>query len=128
MVSGSKILWEHIVVVDWVKCVGDVWCKLSAVNLDHAHFDGMEGVYVIWHGGQQPRVVYIGQGVIRDRLQSHRTDPRIQHYADLDLYVTWAQVGVSERDGMEAYLADHWRPKVGDAHPDARPIETNSPW
>lgn len=115
-------------VLSWVKCVGDVWCKLDAVNLDHEHFDGMQGVYVIWHGGREPRVVYVGQGEIRERLMSHRTDSRIQQYANLDLYVTWARVQPTQRDGVEVYLARHWAPRVGERHPDARPIEANSPW
>lgn len=115
-------------VLRWMKCVGNVWCKLNAVNLDHRHFDGMEGVYVIWHGGSESSVVYVGQGVIRDRIREHRSDERIQQYADLDLYVTWARVEPAERSGVEAYLAGQWKPKVGAAHPSAPPIEANSPW
>ena len=112
----------------WMKCVGDVWCKLNAVNLDHQHFDGVEGVYVIWHGGDQASVVYVGQGVIRDRLREHRSDARIQQFADLDLYVTWSNVESAQRDGVEAYLAQHWNPKVGERHPPTSPITVNSPW
>ena len=115
-------------VLSWVKCVSSVWCKLSAVNLDHEHFVDMAGVYVIWHGGDNPSVVYVGQGVIEDRLRSHRTDERIQEYANLDLYVTWARVEPANRDGVERYLRDKWKPKVGDRFPDANPIEVNSPW
>ena len=111
----------------WMKCVGDVWCKLNAVNLNHHHFDAMEGVYIIWHGGGQPSVVYVGQGDIRDRLGMHRTDPRIQKFASLDLYVTWSRVEPSKHDGVERYLADYWNPKVGE-HPKVIPIEVNSPW
>ena len=114
-------------VLNWMKCVGDVWCKLNAVNIGHRHFDEMEGVYMIWHGGDSPHVVYVGQGMIRDRIKSHRGDQRIQRYADLDLYVTWARVDPGKRDGVEVYLARRWKPKVGE-HPNARPIEANSPW
>lgn len=115
-------------VLSWVKCVGSVWCKLSAVNLDHEHFDDMVGVYVIWHGGDNPSVVYVGQGMIKDRLRSHRTDERIQEYANLDLYVTWAKVEPAKRDGVERHLQDRWSPIVGDRYPDVDPIEVNSPW
>ena len=115
-------------VVSWMKCVGDVWCKLNAVNVDHSHFDGMEGVYMIWHGGSQPSVVYVGRGVVRDRIKSHRTDQRIQRFANLDLYVTLARVDAARQKGVEAYLAGRWPPKVSDVHPNVPPIEANSPW
>lgn len=114
--------------LEWMQCVGDVWCKLNAVNLDHAHFDGMEGVYIIWHGGTEPWAVYVGQGVIRDRIRQHRNDPRIQAYAAQDLYVTWSNLQPNMRDSVEAYLAERWRPKVGDHHPNVAPHEVNSPW
>ena len=114
--------------LNWTKCQGDVWCKLNSVNLDHSHFNHMEGVYVIWHGGQNPAVVYIGQGNIKDRISAHRIDPQIQVYANNDLYVTWAIVAAPNRSGVEAFLASRWNPKVGIRHPHASPIAVNSPW
>ena len=115
-------------ILNWIKCQGNVWCKLNSVNLDHDHFNDKDGVYMIWHGGPEPKVVYIGQGNIRERLYDHRNDPKIQQYTHLDLYVTWATVFGQDRNGVEAYLADYWNPKVGERHPDARHIHVNSPW
>ena len=114
--------------LNWTRCQGDVWCKLNNVNLGGEYFNGKSGIYIIWHGGPDPRVVYIGQGDIRDRLEKHRSNPKIQNYASLDLYVTWATVSKQDRDGVEAYLADYWHPKVGEHHPDVRPINVNFPW
>lgn len=88
----------------------------------------MEGVYVIWYGGQNPATVRVGQGVIRDRLQAHRNDPEVQSYAHLSLYVTWASVLARERDGVEAYLAQQLRPVVGERFPQRHPIPVNLPW
>lgn len=112
----------------WNKCQGDVWCNLNNVNLSHNHFDGMEGVYIIWHGGQSPAVVRVGQGNIRDRLQSHREDTDIQAYAHLGLYVTWASVAARERDGVEAFLAQQLIPLVGERFPQSLPMAVNLPW
>ncbi len=56
----------------WNHCKGDVWCGPFGVNLTHSHFDGLEGVYIIWHGGQNPTTVRVGQGIIRDRLDQHK--------------------------------------------------------
>ncbi|MBF0571367.1 MAG: GIY-YIG nuclease family protein [Candidatus Omnitrophica bacterium] len=115
--------------LSWIKCDGAQWCQLSNVNLAHSHFDGLEGIYIIWHGQPNPAVVYVGQGNIRDRLTQHRQNPAILAYQNQGLYVTWAGVEAQYRDGIERFLADLWRPKVGEQHPSAvSSITVNSPW
>lgn len=114
--------------VSWGKCTGDKWCSLNTVNLDHDAF-GNGGLYIIWHGGSDPHVVYVGQAkTFRKRLAKHREDDRIQAYKDKGLYVTWALVDTAKRDGVEVGLANRYSPLVGDRHPDATPIRVNSPW
>lgn len=107
----------------WQKCQGDVWGSFLDVNLDHTHFDKMEGVYVIWQG--QGPVVRVGQGFVRDRIADHRTNRAITEYDNL--YVTWASVPAQYRDGVERYLANVLQPVVGDAFPDALPVQVNLP-
>ncbi len=114
--------------LDWIKCQGDVWCKLNTVNMDHSHFDSMHGVYIIWHGGEGAATVRVGQGYIKERLAEHRNDPKIQTYLHLGLYVTWASVSSDSRDGVEANLAQRLHPKVGERYPNVIPIPVNLPW
>lgn len=116
--------------LSWIKCDGNQWCRLLNINLDHPHFDGLEGIYIIWHGQPNPAVVYIGQGNIRERLIQHRQDPSILAFKDkdLELYVTWAKVDFVYRDGIERFLADTWKPKVGENYPTVAPIQVNPPW
>ena len=114
-------------VLHWNKCDGNVWCDFFNVNLAHNHFDGMEGIYVIWHGGAPPNVVRIGQGVIRDRIAQHRQDPQILTFRSYGLFVTWASVLASQRDGVERFLGDQLAPRVGSRLPDAQPIAVNLP-
>ena len=114
--------------VYWNKCQSNVWCQLNSVNLAHQHFDNMEGVYIIWHGGNNPKTVRVGQGVIRDRLQAHRLDNEVQQYSAYTLFVTWAQVSANQRDGVERYLAEALNPLVGERFPDVTPIQVNLPW
>ena len=114
--------------VKWMKCQGEVWCPLSTVNLSHAHFNDMEGVYVVWHGGSNPATVRIGQGIIKERLATHRVDPDVQAFANFGLFVTWASIPGMYRDGVEVFLATRLKPKVGDRFPNAQPIEVNLPW
>lgn len=115
--------------LNWQTCAGTppTWCRLLDVNLDHPHFNGREGVYVIWHGGKEPRAVRVGQGVIRDRLRAHRVDPRIRRYRPFGLFVTWASVPPRYRDGVERYLGAQLQPLIGSRYPSVRPIPVSLP-
>jgi hypothetical protein len=116
--------------VTWVKAKGGGWCKLNTVDLSHPAVQ-VEGVYVIWCGPtdlEKAAVVYVGQGVVKDRLADHRDDARIQKYAPRTLYVTWAAVEARKREGVEAYLSKRYAPLVGERRPTATPISVNSPW
>jgi len=110
----------------WVKCQGDAWCSLEGLKLDSVN---AEGVYLIWHAGEKPRVLRLGQGNIADRLGVHRADSQILAYKKYgDLMVTWASVQKSQRDGVERHLANTWNPLVGETFPDVQPIAVNSPF
>jgi hypothetical protein len=114
--------------LDWQKCQGNVWGNFLGVDLQHNHFNDMYGVYVIWHAGQNPATVRVGQGCIRDRLQDHRNDNAILAYKQDGLFVTWASVSANNCDGVERYLAEILKPLVGDRFPNVSSIKVNSPW
>ena len=115
--------------LNWNKCEGNKWCSFLTLNLQHSLFENLEGVYIIWHGGQNPATVYVGQGGIAERLRCHRLEGNILQYSPLGLFVTWARVtNASLRDGIECYLAQTLRPKQGDRHPDCPPVSVNLPW
>lgn len=109
----------------WVKSTQGQWLSLEKVNLAGVT---TQGVYIIWHGGNPARTVYVGQGDIAARLAAHRQRPEIQRYAQHGLFVTWAAVSADRRDGVERHFADTLRPLVGDAHPDVPAIQENGPW
>ena len=114
--------------VSWIKCAGDVWCGLNALNLEDDYFHNRpQGVYIIWHGDRNPQTVYVGQGDIRSRILSHRHNSDIQHYNSFGLYVSWTVVSPPLRDGIEAYLSESLRPLVGTHHPVSRHIAVNLP-
>lgn len=117
--------------LQWNKCQGNaglVWCQFLTVNLEHAHFSGLEGVYIIWHGGQSPWTVYVGQGKIADRLRAHREESAILKYSPHGLFVTWARVNPLQRSGVERFLAERLEPRVGSNYPNVPPIAVNLPW
>ena len=114
--------------VHWNKCQGEQWCNLFRVNLEDQHFANLEGVYVIWHGGHSPATVRVGQGIVKDRLAEHRRDPAILQHQPHGVFVTWAQIGAYQRDGVEKYLGDTLKPKMGTHFPDTHVIVVNLPW
>ena len=113
--------------LSWRKCGKDSrWCSLETLNLDS--ITANLGVYVIWHVGNPSRTVRVGQGQITNRLSTHRNDAEILAHKHGGLRVTWAEAPADELDGIEVYLADLLNPLVGDAFPDAVPIQVNSPF
>ncbi len=88
--------------LQWKKCQGDVWCSFNKLDLQQVT---EYGVYVIWHSGAAPNVVYVGQGKIAGRIADRRVDPKITRHANKgDLFVTWATVSDYQCDGVERYL------------------------
>ena len=112
----------------WGRCTENQWCPLMNLNLDHEYFSGMEGVYIIWHGGNQPQTLYVGQGSIAARLRWHREDPRFTPYLHHGLFTTWARVEALSRPGIERYLIDTLTPILNDQRPTASPIPVALPW
>jgi hypothetical protein len=114
--------------VFWVKDTANQWLELQTFDLSTVNALAA-GVYVIWHVGHPGRVVKVGQGFIYDRLTAHRNDASITAYSRFgQLCVTWAIVPAVQRDGVERYLGDYYKPLVGDRFPDAAPIAVNLPF
>ena len=114
--------------LSWIKCENDKWCPFQTVNLNHPHFAGLSGVYIIWHGGQVPWTIYVGKGQITARLQAHRSEPGILKHSSLGLFVTWAKVDSGSQDGVELFLGRTLKPKGNANFPLATPISVNLPW
>jgi hypothetical protein len=92
----------------WTKCQGGQFCPLETVNLSSVETDG---VYIIWHNSSA-KVIYVGQGDIKERLTKHRSSPDIlAHRGSGLLLVTWASVTDSEgRLRIERYLHKVYSP------------------
>jgi len=114
--------------VTWLKNTQNQWLPLP-FNFGSVSPSPTLGVYIIWHGGQTPRVVRVGQGDVAGRLSAHSRDPVITKYAQFGgLYTTWAAVPIAYRDGVERFLADRLNPLIGDRHPAVVPVPVNLPW
>ncbi len=112
--------------LQWIKCgPGDRYCHLELVNLGEVTCDG---VYIIWNSSSG-KVIRIGQGDIRQRLQSHRLDPNILVYrGGSTLLVTWAEVPAHEiRLQIERYLDRIFAPIVPTNAPPGSYLQVNLP-
>jgi CheY-like chemotaxis protein len=115
--------------VQWEKCKRGTWCILAELDLDHGHFDDMEGVYVIWQGEENPVALRAGQGLIRKSLARERNDKDLlAHTENRELYVTWAEVNPRFRDGVLRYISEALKLELEDSNPDVRPVRVNLPW
>jgi len=119
------------VFLEWNKCKAGTWCTLSDLDLDHEHFEEIEGVFIIWYGEQDPVALLVGEGCIRDCLAKERNNEVIcaigQQY---QLYVTWAKTGSNFRIGVVRFIAEAVTPKLASHYLDVTPIEVNlpAPW
>ncbi len=111
----------------WAKSIDNKWLNLSNLDLTNLH---ATGVYMIWHGGENPRIVRIGQGNIAARLAAHRLNHQIMRYVESGpMMVTWAEIeDQAMRDGIEAFLAKQFTPLIKDKVPEVRPIQASSPF
>lgn len=90
--------------------------RLFDVDLNSSDFADLEGVYIIWRAsGIIPKAVYVGQGIIKNRLYVHRDNPDIlQYHSEKNpLYVTWAEVPRKYKTGVEMFLHNELDPLVG---------------
>jgi hypothetical protein len=88
--------------VEWEKCKAGTWCILLQLDLEHKHFDEMEGVYVIWYGDPNPVALRVGYGYIRNCLANERNDKDVLAYhmqvaeerlqEGMAIYTTWLEV------------------------------------
>ena len=113
--------------VFWNRCLKDQWADLFAVDLEGPHFNGLEGVYVVWHGGPAPRPVAIGAGRIGEELQTRRSDAEVLRFKELSLLTTWARVDRDARDGVVRFLQESLKPIVNGAASALPPVEVNLP-
>jgi two-component system cell cycle response regulator len=116
--------------IEWEKCKRGTWCNLSELDLDHEHFNDMEGVYVLWQGEENPVALRVGHGLIKECLAKEQNDEDLLAYLQNGIYVTWAKVDRRFSGGIVRYIKDILQPELDSSPPDAEPIKINipSPW
>ena len=119
--------------VNWTRNTqNNEWFDFLKLNLDSPYFSNKKGVYVIWYTSPlAAKVVRLGSGNIAERLKEHRSNQDILKYSGLgQMKVSWIiadnnPVKDSDLLGIEAFLANHYSPLIGDRYPDVTPIQVN---
>ena len=130
MLANLKLATDDLT-LDWTRGSTGHYFQLSDVarraGLPMAR--GLGGVYVLWRGGRDRRCIVVGQS--RDIAESlHRLgcDRLIRGFTSANgLYVTWAAVAQSDRDGIERYVAEQLQPLIDSRPLRAAPIPVNLP-
>ena len=137
---GAVIEWESFQLrmpmssqtVSWAKSLKGNWYSFKWTNIKHLGLQ--RGIYILWYpetNDRPLRVVYVGQGIIRNRIFHHlcRFSRILDKLEKVDLLrLTWTLVpDQKDRDGIERYLAEVLRPEVGETWPDEIPVRVNIP-
>ncbi len=111
--------------VEWARFQGSQWYDLDEVDLKHEYFNDLDAVYVIWR--TDGKVVKVGSGMIRDRLQEHLKEKEIRKLRPLN--VTWGIVMTTKHtDGVVRFLTEKLNPMLGGSVSAPEAVEVNLPW
>lgn len=86
----------------------------------------VDGVYVITRSRFERPALYVGSGLVADRVLEHADKPWL--FMRDRAIVYFAQAPAHLQLGIERYLADVYRPQFGERHPDVPPISVNLPF
>ncbi len=114
-------------ILDWIKCKGEIWCELFKLDLDHKLLD-INGVFLIFTEENANGTVLIGSGNIQDILRKASKDPAVAAFQSHGCFVTWAKAGVLTQSGIVSYLISKLQPKLNSKSPKSIPISVNLPW
>ncbi|MBB4265478.1 hypothetical protein [Roseospira visakhapatnamensis] len=88
--------------------------RLLALKTTRRDLAGRGGVFVVFHGGVQPRWVYVGStanlGATVMALQDHPDLTTLE--ARGGLFMTWAYIKADKRDGVVTYLRARMKPEL----------------
>ena len=98
----------------WVRSPKGGFYQLLRMDPDELKLWEVGGVYVIWHGGNKPEWVYIGESPSIGRALDQAIDmDEITQYDSMGrLFVTWSPIVLDLRRGALLYLAQTMNPLI----------------
>ena len=114
--------------VKWERTDQCYWHELMKLDFSEPSYNRLRGIFIIWHGGSEPRVIYIGQGNIAKVLEKLRLRREIENFESLGLYVTWAKFKPEQMNGVHRFLNDKLRPMLSMSKIEEHQIYVNLPF
>ncbi len=107
----------------WVRTPAGHFWRLADVRPDEIGLARLSGVYVIWHGGVQPRWLRAGRAQnLALVLTEARNDAALRAYEDRGgLWVAWSAVRPEFQDGVVSHLIRTLDPLLPDPRASAAP-------
>ncbi len=119
-----------MIIIDWYRCKGNVWCQLNRVDQHHKNLEGVEGIYIVWYGFiEDKNIVKIGSGNITNKITELQKDIAIQAFNNFGLFITWAEAPKGKFNSIVAFLNQTLKPKIPEASPKVLTVaKVNYPW
>ena len=114
--------------VKWERTDQCYWHELMKINFSNPLYKRLHGVFIVWHGGSNPRVLFIGHGKIAKELEKVSFKREIKEFVQLGLYVTWAQFKPEHMKGVHRFLNDKLRPMLSMCKIEDHQIYVNLPF
>ncbi len=114
--------------VKWERTDQCYWHELMKIDFSDSLYNRLHGVFIIWHGGSNPRVLYIGQGHIAKELEKLKSKREIKKFELLGLFVTWAKFKPEHMNGIHRFLNDKLRPTLSMCKIEDHQIYVNLPF
>ena len=118
--DGNDVADNPPVDIKWARNAKGRFHNLVFLDTTSENLNGTAGIYVIWHGGAQPKWLYVGVTKNLARvLDAKIDDPEIESYYErVGVYVSWSLVKPEYHKNIAHYLNGIMKPEI--KNPDAK--------
>ncbi|MBI4726356.1 hypothetical protein HY768_03885 [candidate division TA06 bacterium] len=113
----------------WARCNNGEWPRLYSVELEWDCYAGLEAVYIVFYQREtlllktaRYQAIMVGQGPIKQTILELRQDMAMSKYKERNPFITWAELNLLLRDGVQKYLFGILKPELGPNPPSARAV------
>ena len=112
----------EFVTIQWKKCQNNFsWCRFDSNILNNSRLTidlgpsrpgskiDISGIYVIFAGVHNPKILKVGSGKIKQRFREHLKDPEVLQYYAQGLYATWATLPLPSPNPFKPTYTDRIR-------------------
>ena len=119
----NKNQTKGVLTIPWSKNNAGKFRRLPFLDVKQENLAGIDGVYIVWHGGTKPGWVYVGMtDDLETDLRDIKQNKNIMAFdARGGLFVTWQTFAPQQMNGIFAFLHSVLQPEI--RNPDAETID-----